>query len=380
MASFKLTKGAETYDLDVFGPVKNQAGQAIGKWGTDNNNNVVITNDAGDTIVFNDVIWKFNTNNQLSLNVANTEVINFHKVGNRPFYSTQNAVLKVRPDQNNIFEFSLRGEWDMSDTHDLSITIKGVTSIVDGFIQDMRGRFIYHFFDKGSVTLEESLLGFAGEWKQDADDPLKLSFKYKREDNSEDVFDLPKSVTINRTMNQFMYEYDKKGQKFRLQFMGVLKVSDDFSISYTFDEQKAQNGDVLSKQTTLTIQAKFDKKNFSGNIDFKVEKKGGGSSTISLHGNFTAVYVKNVRLSIGFAFDQETSMGKVQSTIAFNGTLQFGSGGKIQWTFQRNATTTSVTLSASDIKIGSARIDGILNIDRGGGQIVGVHAIFGIVI
>jgi hypothetical protein len=380
MASFKLTKGAETFDLDVLGPVKNAAGQAVGKWGTDEGNKVVVKKDAGGTVVFDDVVWKFNSNNQLTLNVADKEVVNFHKVGNRPFYSAQDAVLNVRPEQNNVFEFSLRGEWDMSDKHDLSLTINGATSVIDGFVQDMRGRFIYHFFDKGSATLEESQLGFAGEWKQDADDPLKLSFTYKREDNTEDVFELPKSVTINRTMNQFMYEYDKKGQKFRLQFMGVLKISDDFAISYTLDEQKAQNGDVLSKQTTLTIQAKFDKKSFSGNVDFKVTKKGGGSTTVSLRGNFTAVFKKNVKLAVGFSFEQETSLGKVTTTFALNGSLEFGSGGKIQWTFEKNATSMSVTISAADIAIGPARIDASLNIRRENGQLVGVHALFGIVL
>jgi len=52
-------------------------------------------------------------------------------------------------------------------------------------------------------------------------------------------------------MNQLMYEYDKKGQKFRLQFMGLLKISDDFVISYELDDQKSQNGDVLSKKLPL---------------------------------------------------------------------------------------------------------------------------------
>jgi hypothetical protein len=108
-----------------------------------------------------------------------------------------------------------------------------------------------HFFDKGSASLERSILGFRGEWKQDAADALKLSFKYKRANQTEDEFILPRAVTINRTMNQLMYEYDKKGQKFRLQFMGLLKISDDFVISYELDDQKSQNGDVLSKKLPL---------------------------------------------------------------------------------------------------------------------------------
>lgn len=380
MASFKLTKGTDTFDLDVLGPVKNQAGQAIGKWDTDKNSKIVVKKDAGGTVVFDDVVWKFNSNNQLCLNVGDTEVINFHKVGNRPFFTTNNATLVVRPDQNNVFSFTLRGEWDLSDKHDLSITINGVVSVIDGFIQDLRGRFMYHFFDKGSSTIEESILGFAGEWRQDPSDALKLIFKYKRENATDDEFALAKSITINRTLNQFMYEYDKKGQKFRLQFMGLVKISDDFVISYTLDQQKSQSGDVLSKETTLTIKAEIDKKDFTGNVEFKVTKKDGTSSSISLRGNFTAVHKKGVKLSVGFAFEQTTSQGKVQSSVAFNGKLEFASGGKIVWTFEKNATRTSVTISATDIAVGAARLDASLNLVRENGQLAGVRVLFGIVL
>jgi hypothetical protein len=239
---------------------------------------------------------------------------------------------------------------------------------------------MYHFFDKGANTIEESILGFAGEWRQDPADPLKLIFKYQKENATDDEFVLPKSVTINRTLNQLMYEYDKKGQKFRLQFMGLVKISDDFVISYTLDQQKAQNGDVLSKETTLTIKAEIDKKDFSGNIELKVTKQDGTKSSISLRGNFTALHQKGVKLSVGFAFEQTTSQGKVTSSFAFNGALEFANGGKIVWTFEKNSTRTSVTISAPDITVGAARLDGSLNIVRENGQLAGVRVLFGIVL
>ena len=380
MAGFKLTKDDDTFEFDVFGPVKNKAGQAIGKWDTDKNSRIVVKKDAGGSIVFDQVTWRFNANNQLCLNDADKEVFNFHKAGNRPFYETRKAVLVVRPDQNNVFSFSLRGEWDLSDKHDLSLTINGVTSVIDGFIQDMRGRFMYHFFDKGANTIEESILGFAGEWSQDKAEPLKLVFKYKREDATDDEFSLPKAVSINRTLNQFMYEYDRKGQKIRLQFMGLLKVSEDFVITYTLDEQKSQNGDVLSRQTTLTIKAAIDKKDFSGNIEFKVSNQDGSSSSISLRGNFTAIHRKGVKLSVGFAFEQVTSQGTVKFSFAFNGKLEFADGTKIQWTFEKNSTKTSILIAVTDITLGPARIDTSLNIVRENGQLVGVRILFGIVL
>jgi hypothetical protein len=380
MASFKLTKGSETFDLDVFGAAKNQAGQNIGRWNTDKQNRIVVKKDAGGSIVFDDVVWKFNSNNQLCMNSGGVEVINFHKVGTRPFYEAQNSVLMIRPDRNNVFGFSLRGEWDLSDKHDLSITINGTTSVIDGFIQDERSGFMYHFFDKGSSSLEKSIFGFAGEWKQDKDDPLKLIFKYKREDNSIDEFVLPKAMTINRTMNQFRYEYDKKGQKCFIQFMGLVKISKDFVITYELDKRTSQTGETLVKETTFTIKAQIDKKNFSGNVEFKVQKKDGTSSTIALRGNFTAIHQKGVKLSVGFAFEQTTSSGKVTTNFAFNGKLEFGAGSSIQWTFEKNATKTTITISANDIKVGDARLDASLNLVRENGQMVGVHILFGIVL
>jgi hypothetical protein len=380
MAEFKLKKGNDTFTLDSLGSVKDAAGQALGKWGTDSANKVVVTKTAGGTVTLDDVIWKFNDKNQLCLNVGNTEVFNFHQPGSRPFYATTDAVLNIRPDRNNVFGFSLHGEWDLNEQHDLSVTINNVKSTLDGFIQDARGRFMFHFFDKGAGTIEESVLGFAGAWRQDNADALKLIFTYKREDGTDDEFALPKSIAINRTLNQFMYEYDKAGQTFRLQFMGLLKISEDFVLSYALDQQRSSTGAVLSQQTTLTIKAEITKQNFSGNVDFKVTKAGGQSTTISLRGSFTAVHQRGVKLSVGFAFDQTTSQGRVTTTFAFNGKLEFGTTGSVQWTFQKNATTTSVTISATDITLGPARLDGSLNLVRQNGQLAGVRVLFGVVL
>ncbi|HYV05261.1 MAG TPA: hypothetical protein VFB82_11775, partial [Blastocatellia bacterium] len=141
-----------------------------------------------------------------------------------------------------------------------------------------------------------------------------------------------------------------------------------------------QNGDVLSKQTTLTIKAQIDKKDFSGNVEFKVTKSDGTSSSISLRGNFTAIHKKGVKLSVGFAFEQVTSQGKVQTSVAFNGKLEFASGGKVVWTFEKNSTRTSITISATDIALGAARIDSSLNLVRENGQLAGVRVLFGIVL
>jgi hypothetical protein len=99
-----------------------------------------------------------------------------------------------------------------------------------------------------------------------------------------------------------------------------------------------------------------------------------------LRGAFTALHERGVKLSVGFAFEQTTSQGKVQTSFAFNGKLEFADGGKVQWTFEKNTTKSSITIGASDIVFGSARTDMSLNITHENGHLVGVRMLFGIVI
>ena len=190
MPGFSLTKGTETCDFDIAGTVS-QGGSRIGSWATDKSNNIVVNKDAGGQDVYN-VAWQFNQDNQLTISSGGQEVFNFnHLTGVRPLYFTQNAVLKVRPNQNNTFGFDLHGEWDLDDSHNLTITIGGVKSTIDGFIQDPRSRFMYHFFNKQNL-LQESILGFIGAWQFVNDNGVpKMQFQYQREDGSMDTFVLP---------------------------------------------------------------------------------------------------------------------------------------------------------------------------------------------
>jgi hypothetical protein len=229
---------------------------------------------------------------------------------------------------------------------------------------------------------QRSILGFVGEWihKNEAGAP-KLDFKYKREDKTEDIFSLPKVLSVDRrpaTLNQFMYEYDKKGQKSRIQFVGTLKVSEDFVITYELDRQVSQTGEQQVAATTFTIKADIDKKDFSGNIEFRVRKEDGtsGSTTLTLRGDFTAMLGKT-KLQVGFSFNQVRSTGTVTTTFAFNGTLELKNG-KVQWSFEKSATKTTLIISASDIVLGPARIDARLNLVREDGKISGVQFLLGV--
>jgi hypothetical protein len=378
MAGFTLTKGTDKFDFDITGVVS-KGGNRIGTWSTDKSNNIVVTRDAGGQDSHT-VTWQFNQDNQLTIASGGNTVFNFNATqGIRPLYFTQNAVFKVRPNQNNVFGFDLRGEWDIDANHDLTFTINGVTSKLDGFIQDPRSRFMYHFFNKQNL-MQESILGFVGQWDFINDNGVPMmKFSYKREDGSTDAFALPQGIVVNRSVNQFMYQYNKQNHTFAIQFVGLLQVSEDFKITYSIDRQVSQTGQEQVTATTFTIDAVLNKKNFSGDIEFFIKKTNGtvGTTTIGLSGNFTA-RLGTTQLQVGFTFSQVRGPNVVTTTFAFNGSLKLGAGGEIVWAITKNATTLNITISAADIKIGPARLDGRLNIVGENGHVVGVQVLFGV--
>jgi len=380
MAEFRIKKGQDNFDFDISGTAKKN-GAAFGKWTTTNDavSNLVINKDGGGQETF-PVEWRFNADNHLCVFSGGNQVFDFNVPGVRPIYLTRNAVLIVRPNQNSTFSFNLKGEWDMDANHNLSFTVNNVTSSLDGFIFDQRSRFMYHFFNKKDIT-QESILGFVGDWESfvdSTDGKLKLKFKYKREDNSIDTFALPKSMTVNKTVNQFMYEYQKQNHSFRVQFVGFLQVNENLEITYSVDRQVSGSGEEQVGSTTFKMGAVFSKSTFSGDVELIVKKTDGtvGTTTISISGKFSAV-LGQANLQVAFAFSQVRGPNTVVTTFGFEGKLAFQNG-TVVWKFSRNATNTTIAISASDIKLGKARVDSRLNIDTGPNGLVGVFFLFGV--
>jgi hypothetical protein len=381
MPGLQLTKNADNFVLDPLGTVtiNNAPG---GKWKTDQSNKIVVTKNDNSTVSF-DVTWEFNTDNQLVVSAAGKK-FNFSEVpGNVPRYETRNAVLVVRPNKNQPFTFELRGDWSLSETHDLTITINGKASTIDGFINDPRSRFMFHFSNKKAL-LQSSVLGFVGTWSEfvDADGQPRLKFVYKRDGQADGEFVLPKGITIDKSMNQLMYEYDKNGNKRRIQLVGTLMISDDFTISYGLDRQSSADGQTQVGSTTFTFNAAFKKNNFSGDLDLAIVKQDGtiGSTTISISGKFTAV-IGSTSLLAGFTFEQNRAGNKTTTTFGFSGKLQFnGNKGSIEWAFKTdNTTTKTITLAVNvDINVGEVQLDARLNLQMEGGQMKGVTFFLGV--
>ncbi len=388
--SFKITKDdGKTWKFDIKGNVT-EDDTSVGVWNTDENNNLVVYqttatmtlpidfSSLGAPIATLPVKWKFNTKNQLCIkNTDGTQLINFHKTGGTPFYATRDAVLQVRPLMGFAFGFELRGEWDITDSHDLSFTVGTEVSIIDGFVQDSRSRFMYHFFDQQNIAIN-SVLGFVGQWQSKVVDGVPmLDFSYKRADGTTDVFSLPGSMTIDRGTNQFLYQYDKDDQTFQIQLLGFLEVSDNFHITYTLDQQMSRAGEEQVASTTFTLQARYSNQKFSGELNLQLTRDDGtGGTELTLGGQMTAV-IGRTQLRVGFSYSQMRDGDSVQSTFGFNGTLTWD-GGRVDWNFEHNAENTTLSISAQDIRLGSARADARLNLVSSDGRIQSVRFLFGI--
>jgi hypothetical protein len=381
MAEFRLKKGTDDFDFDTNGAVKKN-NAAFGKWSASKDKfcRLVVDKNSGGQETF-DVEWSFNADNQLCLQQGETLVFNFHAPGARPFYQLENAVLKVRPERNHIFEFELRGEWDIDGDHKLSLTINEVASTIKGFIFDTRSRFMYHFFSDPLKT-QKSVLGFVGQWEPfvDAEGVAKLRFKYRREDGVQDIFELPAALVIQKTTNQFMYEASSGGRTSRINFSGVLEINDDLELSYTIDRQVAQNGDEQVAQTTFSVGAAFHRQSSDGFIELMLKKQDGdvGGMALTLRAGLTA-RLGSADLQVGFKFDQIRDGQRTPETIVgFEGKLQFDNNGAVVWEFTRNATSTTLSIAATNITLGQARLDARLNIVKEDGAQAGVFFLLGV--
>src|SRR5208337_1379971 len=207
MSHFQITNGTDTYEFDMAGGVSS-GGSALGSWTTNATNQIAVTLADASTVAF-DVTWAFNAKNQLTIQSQNAEVFNFATAGLRNTFTTRDGTLLVQPDRLGTFTFELHGNWGLGADHNLTFTVSGVTSTLDGFVSDPLGRFICHFANKDNV-LETNVLGFAGFWQSrvDANGTPLLDFHYQTAEG-EGIFELPQAISINRSSNQLTYTYSK---------------------------------------------------------------------------------------------------------------------------------------------------------------------------
>jgi hypothetical protein len=378
MQTFKLGDGKDTVELDPLGAVS-QDGVPAGTWTTNADNKIIIRRTGGASATF-DVAWKFNGDNQLTLFSDGREIFNFHlDPAMRPCFETRNGVLRVSPSRTNPFRFELRGDWDLTENHDLALTIGGVRSILSGLLSDPLGKFVYYFADQAKPLLKHKL-AFAGSWDMQTEREGAIVFRFRREDGSAGAFRLPGTITINRGTNQLRYEYDKNGRQ-AIDFAGTLMVSPDFQVSYALNRQYSASGEVMVRETTLTFDAVYkDDNGTQGDLELVLKRPDGsiGGTTLAIKGSYTAVR-GDTSLQVGYTFNQTRAGQTITTTFGFAGELKW-SDGAVQWSFgTNNAQTRTLTLAlGAQVQLGAASVEEKLNLEIGHGRIQGITFLLGV--
>lgn len=386
--TFKLTDPAgNSYDFDMFGKVS-QAGATVGTWTTNADNNLAITLDAAGAapVAPFPVEWNF-TQNELCVFSAGQLLYNFNSVpGIDPDYTTINARILVEPTGDPSFQFPLFATWALTDNHDLQVTIGTKSSTLAGILEDDQSRFLFTFITQNPS--DDDLLytfGFAGSWQSTVskDGVPMMSFSYKMEDATGNItdsptpFSLPLGIQLDKSINQFVYSYNKDGQSHSIQLVGLLEISPDFLITYSIKAQTSGSGSPLTIGTKIQIQAKITNKKFTGDLNLAVVTPDGTGTGASLTvgGNFQYVFGQDT-LSFGFSFSQDSST-KTQ-TIGFNGSFTLTNGTTLQWDFEAspNIGTFSISVTAG-FKVG--KFDGFIavQVKDQAGQLQSVSVVAG---
>ncbi len=365
MSYFQLTSGASTYAFDTGGGVSVD-GTSVGLW-TTNATNQIVTG----SLAF-DVSWVFNAKNQLTVQLNGVEIFNFSAAGLYNSFTTRDTVLVVKPDRAAAFSFTLQGDWALSPDHNLTFTVGGIASTLDGFISDPLGRFIFHFANQDNI-LETNALGFTGSWQSrvDASGAPLLDFHYQTS-SGEKIFELPNAVAVNRSSNQLTYSYTKSNKNLSIDFQGTLMIGANFEITYVVQPQVSSSGAQMVASTTLSFNTSLAQPNLRGDLQLAA-----GTSTLSIGGQSQGVLGKT-SLQLGFTFTQTFAGAgnQITRTAAFSGTLAFN-GGQVQWTFSATGTTINLAVGV-DIKLGGVQLDARLNLPMDGGQTAGVTFLLGV--
>ena len=147
-------------------------------------------------------------------------------------------------DENIPHQIKLRGEWSLTDDHELRLTLDGQGRQTFGDQITLQGEILD--VNKGSLlfavttTTKDNIrstyvLNLAGIWK--ADENNRLSFHVKKEEGRYDILSFNGIWEINKD-HQIIYQYEKarlirkKRQYHTLTFKGYWNIKDVVRISY----------------------------------------------------------------------------------------------------------------------------------------------------
>jgi len=376
MRTFDLKDGIDTMTLDDAGSVA-RGGVAIGAWTTNRDNQVVVSGPDGSQKVI-DVGWRFDGNNHLRIDQGGTDVFDVNgDSATQPAFRLDRAVLFVKPDGAQPFEFSLRPTWNLTPQHDLTMTVNGRTSTIDGVISDNKSAFRFNFVDKLEV-IEKFSLVFTGAWHNEptGDNPGAVVYDYEIADSAnQGRFTLPNKLVVDNNFNVLAYHYDKGTRTRSVQLVGQFQLNGQSELSYSIERRDSADG----PSTTLTFDIDVTGATSSGNVTFALKKKDGANAgtSLTIGGNYGARF-KNGVLTLTFAFRQQTIAGSsTLRELMFAGELQHNGGPSFAWILSIANGTTTIALAATDLKLGSATADSKVVVRLKGGEVRSVDAMFG---
>jgi hypothetical protein len=286
-------------------------------------------------------------------------------------------VLFVKPDGARPFEFSLRPAWNLTPHHDLTMTVNGKTSTIDGVISDNKSAFRFNFVDKLEV-IEKFSLVFTGAWRNEptGDNPGAIVYDYEIADApAPGRFTLPNQLVVDNNFNVLAYRYEKGMRTRSVQLVGQFQLNSQAELSYAIERRDSADG----PSTTLTFDVDVTGATSSGKVTFALKKKDGAQSSTSLiiGGNYGARFKSGV-LMLTFAFRQQTIAGSsTVRELTFAGELQHNGGVDFAWVLSVANGTTTIALAATDLKLGSVTGDTKVVVRLKGGEVKSVDAMFG---
>ena len=373
MATFSISDGTNTFDCDTAGNVS-QAGTSVGTWTIDSSGSLTITQATGASSSI-PVQFGFNGGNQLELRQAGNVLFNFHQDPNvRPELQVDHGRLLVAPDQNNTdFVLQLFGTWSMDNNFDLLFTNVGVTSTIDGLLNDtQRSEFSYVFISQGPVARSYEL-DFTGTWEQNGSG-TDLDFLYDNQDGQQPGrIVLPPGLTMDPTKNILIYTYNKGTHTGSLELAGTLRVNSNFSLTYVLDSQDIAG--IRSTRFEIAAEVIQDK---VGEADLQLKvQQADKDTTISIGGVYHGAISGN-QLTVGFSYTRTISGTQVSDTVAFMGSVTNPvSGNSFTWQFSLNGQAISIDITAHVQLSSGTCINAALNATVNGQQ-VAITAMFGI--
>jgi hypothetical protein len=377
MRTFDLMLGTARLTLSDAGVVT-KSGTVFGTWTTNGKSQIVVSDTGGASTAI-DVDWRFDADNHLCIDKGGAQVfdINGDSV-TTPALRLDRAVLFVRPIDTAPFEFSIRPTWGLTNTHDLTMTVNGKTSTLDGVINDRNSAFRFRFVDRLDV-IETFSLQFKGEWRNSPDPtrPAAVVYEYEIEGSAAPgVFTLPNALVVDNNSLVLAYNYDKDGRTQSTQLVGHFGFT-NFELSFAIERKTAAEG----TSTTLKFDVDVKGRSADGKVVFALKRTDTGAITtteLAVGGKFTARFKSGV-LIVGLTFAQRAINGTVASReLTFSGKLVHKGGAEFVWELKAANGTTAIGIGLDQIQLGAVTIGTKVNLVMSGGETKAVQALFGV--